>query len=493
VYLREISFTAHFYRFVCRLPIFIIKIVHVANLGGYSMYSIDCSVTGWRGLTNRQLISQELAPGDKVVVFVSGKCSSEKYRFIRRCLRSGLRVLLFVQRKAVDPLVYLSVNYGNYDIYAVDSPKEVTDKLVNACLARSPSLAEVGQYIGTDGVAYENLFEVLSECISAAKITSDVAADSLDGALIAYEYLKTVADLSLADDFAGASEQMAVRKAELENEKVRLSEDLTAANDRISTLESDLRVANSTPSVVDSGASANLLNDIGNSLVIQPTCNLDKLQSKVPHILYFKELSYVPFVNTLVNQLCAIINTQRNVGSKGLMKCKLLIEDFSPTQGYYSPLSVLSSEQYMARRDEFAGSAKVVVLGEPQLSVVSDLVTGKYSGADTPNVLVVYDRTHQVTDLVSGKSVSKYFVCHSSGLFNRVKDIYKITDVSRVITRPETNLGEGKLDIPRLAKFDNSDTDAHKRSTYAMLPTASGGKGTEPLVSIILKSVGINL
>lgn len=145
----------------------------------------------------------------------------------------------------------------------------------------------------------------------------------------------------------------------------------------------------------------------------------------------------------------------------------------------------------MARRIEMAGSRMELAIATPQMAVLSDLLTGKYSGADTaPDVLIVYDRTYQHTDIVSGKIVTKFFVCHSRGAVERFAQDFHIKDPSKIITTSDTFVHSSQLDIPRIKDFKHFESESRRKRAYLGLRTRYG---QQPLMDAVLLSAGMSV
>jgi hypothetical protein len=207
------------------------------------------------------------------------------------------------------------------------------------------------------------------------------------------------------------------------------------------------------------------------------------------HVIYFKELTPIPYINTFVKYLTDYIRTRKMGGKKVI--CKLTIFDFNGTQKLYHPIPYITGDEYMARRMEMAGSRMELAIATPQMAVLSDLLTGKYSGADTaPNVLIVYDRTHQHTDIITGKIVTKFFICHSRSAVERLAQDFHIKDPSKIITTADTFIHSSQLDIPRIKGFSTFESESRRKRAYLGLRTRYGN---QPLMDAVLEACGMSV
>jgi hypothetical protein len=76
----------------------------------------------------------------------------------------------------------------------------------------------------------------------------------------------------------------------------------------------------------------------------------------------------------------------------------------------------------------------------------------------------------QLTNLVSGNNVIKYYIINSNKDFREVQAMLKITDKSSIITRVDSSIGADTLNIPRIDGFNQQgSTDSKKFSMYNRL------------------------
>lgn len=430
------------------------------------------------------------------IIFVCNKDAkdfpSTVYVFLRDCLRNGKRVFLIVVGDC-DHKLYsnLLVLYGAYDIYNIADERMLNERFIRGMVSRKCGIEDVSQFVGCEAIAYGNLETVIMGLAERADELDidDVEADTLYGSAEVISYLKAVdAEFNYKEkDRVIAELKSSVDR--LADEKLRLESDLTVANDSISNLTSRLEVARARVDELESAPQVQQTTTVRGAMVVQPTCLTDTLMTDTKHVIYFKELTSIPYINTFIKYLTDYIRT-RKIGGKKVI-CKLAIFDFNGTQNLYKPIPYITGDEYMARRMEMAGSRMELAIATPQMAVLSDLLTGKYSGVDTaPNVLIVYDRTHQLNDIVSGKIVTKFYISHSRSSIERLASDFHIKDPSKIITTADSFIHGSQLDIPRIQGFSSFESESRRKRAYLGLRTRYG---KQPLMDAILQGAGMTV
>jgi len=190
------------------------------------------------------------------------------------------------------------------------------------------------------------------------------------------------------------------------------------------------------------------------------------IKCKTTNILYFKEISYVPYTNTLILMLMKFI--------KGYNKrAKLLIyDDRSGTSSVYKPLNIVGGKEFVANRDNYIANIESFVVLEPNPMILTSILT---SIAPVFDVVIVYDRMHQNTNLVSGNNVVNFFVVNSSKDFKEMQNTLRILDKNSIITRPGSSLGNEVMSIPTIPEFHTVGESA-QMSKYKILQSPNHKK-----------------
>lgn len=399
---------------------------------------INSTVTGIDSVGLNVLGDVNIAKQQEII-FICNKNAkdfpSTVYVFLRDCLRNGKRVFLIVVGNCEHQLFSnLMVLFGAYDIYNIRDESMLNERFIRSIVGRKCGIEDVSQFVGCEAIAYGNLDEVLLKMAERADELdiTDAEADALYGGAEVVNYLKAVdAEFNYKEKDRVITELKSAMER-LNEKKTQLDSDLALAQDSINNLTSRLEVARARVDELESAPQVQPTAVIRGAMVVQPPCLTDSLLTDTRHVLYFKELSQIPYINTFIKYLTDYIRTRKIAGKK--VVCKLAIFDFNGTQKLYHPIPLLTGDEYMARRMEMAGSRMELAISTPQMAVLSDILTGKYGGADTtPDVLIVYDRTHQLNDIVHGKLVTKFFVCHSRSALERFAPDFHIKDASRII------------------------------------------------------------
>jgi len=167
------------------------------------------------------------------------------------------------------------------------------------------------------------------------------------------------------------------------------------------------------------------------------------------------------------------------------LRAKLVIYDTRGLCSIYKPLPILSGREYVENRDMLVNKTQKFVLTEPNQSAIEDILTSEQSF----NVVIVYDRMREDTDIVSGNNVTKFYVIGSSKDYLELKDRLRINDPSSIITRTGSRIPGDVIDIPTIDKFSGGITDSARTSKYMKLICTSTG---EPVMDTIFKKSQIN-
>jgi hypothetical protein len=457
------------------------------------MLLVNSVVTGVESVGLNVLGDVNIAKQQEII-FVCNKNADEfpssVYVFLRDCLRQGKRLFLVVIG-ACDHRLYsnLMVLFGAYDIYSIQDERMLNERFIRGMTTRKCGVEDIAAYVGCEAIAYGTLDSVLLKLAERADELDipDVDADALVGGAEVLTYLKAVDVESNYREKDTVIAELRASLATATEVKTQLESELSIAGDSISNLTDRLEVARNRVDELEMAAPVAQTTEVRGSMIIQPACLVDSLLTDTKYIIYFKELTQIPYINTFVKYLTDYIRTRKIAGKR--LICKLAIFDFSGSAKIYHPIPYVTGDEYMARRVEMAGSRMEIAVSTPQMAVLSDLITGKYGGSDTaPNVLVVYDRTRQREDIVRGKTVTTFHVCHSRASLERLAEDYSIRDPSRIITRSDVFIHEQQLDIPRIKDYANFESESRRKRAYLGLETRYG---RQPLMDTLLRTAGI--
>lgn len=421
---------------------------------------------------------------DSLIITVVNKSCDDKvcayYKMVRNALSNFNRVILIGvddENRVFKTLACLMTTYRAYDIYTVDSEESLSIKEVLAMEDRHPDLTEVQTYIGGDVTAYSDMSAILFGIESlVSEGNSDKLKEYLNEHMLSIENLtstldsmKKTCDIFNSDELIDKINKLVEEKKELSAEidvkdtKLKgLEYDKTKLKVDYETLQRENRKIVSEKEAME--ASANLG---GNVLKAYKPIKTPLIHCRTKIVLYFKEISYVQYVNSLVTHLLYMLTSVMKI------KAKLLIYD-TQTNMYssYGSLRIVSSQAYISSKHGLISKNKAFVVSEPNSSIIKDVLESDQSF----DVVIVYDRMKNPIDVVEGNNVYKFFVINSSQEFSKMYKELKIKDLDYVITRPGSTIGlhekdtfEGSyIDIPSIDDYSKA-TNSAKLSKYIRL------------------------
>lgn len=368
-----------------------------------------------------------------------------------------------------------------YNLYRVDSIEDVDSEYLDSIVGKQNTLKDVENYISEDVVFPEVIGEILLEIIDKC--------DDDDEALL--QYIKSKTDI--------------IKNSVYYNECMRcLHDKLTAEiyalreeNDNMSkeygemkrsTQEKMDRIANLEGNIAEYKRDISALKQENESIVAQLNrsgpivSNFQQIhtgtlpRSRTKNILYFKEISYVRYANSLiVNMLKMLGYTQAG------LKVRLLVfdnkNDFSIV---YKPLPIVTLQDYLRNKDRLLSLDAMVVV-EPNHVIVEDILKMDH------DLLIIYDRLKLSKDIVHGNDVFKYWVINSKRNYESIKG--DIKDTKYVITRPGV-LNEC-IAIPEIEGYSGISDSAKIYKYRALVNACPQPQGL--IVENILKRAGIDL
>lgn len=388
------------------------------------------------------------------------------------------------------PLACLLVAFKCYGIYTVDGLDDINSNFLVAVEERVPDITEVQSFIGGDITAYNDLATFL---YGIETLTGDGNLDALrkyldDNINNIVSLSTTVDNMRAKCSLMNSNELMSQIEAlrESNSDLVRQIEDhITAGKqakaeagklkETITTLKQEKQALSTKVENLENAAA----NSEGSIIKTYSECNTKLIKCKTNFVLYIKEISYVPYVNTLISQLFMTLTEFRK------LRAKLVIYDTRGLCSIYKPLPIMSGREYVENRDMLVNKTQKFVMTEPNQSVIEDILTSEQNF----DVVIVYDRMREDTDIVSGNNVAKFFVIGSSKDYLELKDRLKIHDTSMVITRNGSRINGNVIDIPTIDKFSSGITDSARTSKYMKLICTSTG---EPVMDTIFKKSQIS-
>lgn len=446
-------------------------------------YIINHKVNGFKTVDILDTVLTDSDDNDIVLVLdeTTNDKLSDYYERVTDILLTKNRLYVIVvakDSKIRKTICTLVANFRNYNLYKVDSKNTITEDYISTIMERIPTMDEVQSFMGGDISGYADINIILlgiDDLVSRGdmeglKRFTEEHLSSIENLTSVIEYMKKIVDTTNSKELNNRIEELKAKvrsiddqldssedeNKRLKDENLRLSESSKAMNSELSKLmaknkELEQQVTSSAP-VIQS------YSEIKTSLI----------RCKASNILYFKEISYVPYTNTLITMIVGILKLMNK-------RVKLMIYDSRVgLSGIYKPLSVIGGSEFVANKSNFVSHVDSFVVVEPNPTILTSILESNNPAFD---VVIVYDRMRQLTNIVDGNNVTKFFVINSNKDFREVQNPLKITDKSNIITRPNTSIGAETLNIPEIADYKvSATTDSAKLSKYKRLQAAGNNK-----------------
>ena len=396
-------------------------------------------------------------------------------------------------------LASLMLMHNAYDIYQIAKSDVLTAQYLKDVEERTPDYTEVQSFIGGDVTSSTDMNEIVFAItslvnegnIEGLKSFVESRIESIENMSVAINTLKKTNDLFNSNELLDVIDRLRTKNdkiiRDLENKEAKIdeikrekeqefvrAEDLKRENEKLKSTNENLKATGG-------GAIIKSYSPLNTQLM---TC-------KTKLIIYFKEISYVNYTNSLINQLMTWLENKK-------LKVKLLIYDSnSEIYQQYHPLPIVRGSDYLNMKGTLISKSKQFVVAEPNQVILEDILKAE----NCFEVVIVYDKMRGLQDIVTGNNVTKFFVINSSKEYDNLKNQLKINDVSYIITNPTSSIGVDKtngkivntgapkkyLDIPTIDSY-NYQTPSGKTSRYFKLATSS----KLPLIDTILDKSKVN-
>lgn len=422
------------------------------------------------------------------IVIIINKDATELYLYyhtIKTLLLNNNRVILIINNKSnmIKHICMLMVLYKRYDIYVIEDESILDIEHIDVLIGREPTEDEVGQYVDIDAIANEKLCDILLEMTTAI---DDGDTDTLIKLAIEYKdvlqrSINVIGYLNYLVD--NGNKDIAIKLKEYKSTINDLEEQLKKSDIKLREVANKLEYleqANKTLQKEAFTAKAKLreLEEQSNSgepiIKTYSTVLTSMVKCRAKSIIYFKEVSYVRYVNSFITKLAEIL------AKVNKLKVKLLIYDNKNAfNTVYKPTNVITSTEYVNNASTFVNSIDRLIIVECNQAIIEDILKADY------DVIIIYDRLKQAQDIVAGNNVYKYWVINSSHEYDILDKIYKI-DKHHVITRP----GVFAESIPiHEVKDYRAQTETGRMAVYMKMTMADGKR---PIIDVICDRTNIN-
>lgn len=446
-------------------------------------------------ITDEKLISDK----DQLVYVVlnestaDASCLKTYYNSIKAMLKNNVKVFIVMvaeTSKIRGSICNLMQLFGNYNVYQVPDENFISSAYLDTLPERTVTYDEMAQYLQNDIVAYDDMDTVLQgvqECIN--RNDAEGLKTLIEGHLPTIEAAPTVfSQMKNSIDQANSGvlqDKIASIKAQLEEANELNEKKQTEIRQRESTIDdlnSSLKDARRqlTQTKADMEELKLQVQNAGPAIRSYQTVKTQLLKCKTEHIIYIKEISRIPYINSFVLMLQEMIKQFRYTS-------KLLIYDnTSQAQVTYGNMQQVDSAAFESNKAVLLNKTPKFVVTEPAPQILKDILQSINPQFD---VLIIYDRMKQATDLVEGNNVYKFWVVNSFNDYNTTKNLFKIDRTDTIITRPASRIAPDVIDIPRIKAYEAETQDNGKFAKYKGVQTTIC---KQPLMPHFLKICNIS-
>ena len=460
-------------------------------------YIVNESVMGCERveITDEKLINDR----DQLVYVVlnestaDASCLKTYYNSIKAMLKNNVKVFIVMvaeTSKIRGSICNLMQLFGNYNVYQVPDENFISSAYLDTLPERTVTYDEMAQYLQNDIVAYDDMDTVLQgvqECIN--RNDAEGLKTLIEGHLPTIEAAPTVfSQMKNSIDQANSGvlqDKIASIKAQLEEANELNEKKQTEIRQRESTIDdlnSSLKDAKRqlTQTKADMEELKLQVQNAGPAIRSYQTVKTQLLKCKTEHIIYIKEISRIPYINSFVLMLQEMIKQFRYTS-------KLLIYDnTSQAQVTYGNMQQVDSAAFESNKAVLLNKTPKFVVTEPAPQILKDILQSINPQFD---VLIIYDRMKQATDLVEGNNVYKFWVVNSFNDYNTTKNLFKIDRTDTIITRPASRIAPDVIDIPRIKAYEAETQDNGKFAKYKGVQTTIC---KQPLMPHFLKICNIS-
>lgn len=460
-------------------------------------YIVNESVMGCERveITDEKLVNDK----DQLVYVVlnestaDASCLKTYYNSIKAMLKNNVKVFIVMvaeTSKIRGSICNLMQLFGNYNVYQVPDENFISSAYLDTLPERTVTYDEMAQYLQNDIVAYDDMDTVLQgvqECIN--RNDAEGLKTLIEGHLPTIEAAPTVfSQMKNSIDQANSGvlqDKIANIKAQLEEANELNEKKQTEIRQRESTIDdlnSSLKDARRqlTQTKADMEELKLQVQNAGPAIRSYQTVKTQLLKCKTEHIIYIKEISRIPYINSFVLMLQEMIKQFRYTS-------KLLIYDnTSQAQVTYGNMQQVDSAAFESNKAVLLNKTPKFVVTEPAPQILKDILQSINPQFD---VLIIYDRMKQATDLVEGNNVYKFWVVNSFNDYNTTKNLFKIDRTDTIITRPASRIAPDVIDIPRIKAYEAETQDNGKFAKYKGVQTTIC---KQPLMPHFLKICNIS-
>lgn len=426
-----------------------------------------------------------------VVVVLTNESNGKLYNYYsvtRQLIINNNRLILILDghtsriRKQISMLL---MSYRIYDIYTIDDLASIDKDYIESLESREPSESEVTTFVGPDITAYAEINNLLTQMIDSVNASDidklreiiEFNRENIEDFIDVIDYMKQVVDKVNSGDNEKQVKELREKVDELQSEieshvkKVRDAErEVEIAKEDKEMLQKEAFQAKQRASDLEEK-----LNSREPTIKTYTEIQTQMIRCKVKVVLYFKEVSHISYISSMVTKLMEAMSKIKK------LKVKLLIYDNKHSfLGTYKPIPIVGSSEFVSNRDIIVNKNDKLVVVEANQALIEEVLKSDW------DVVIIYDRLKQANDIVSGNNVYKYWVLNSMTEYNMLKTTFKI-DKRHIITRP--GVMPDSLSLQTIKEY-KTHTAAAKLSDYLSMQNIGDEKGK--LFDLIMNNTNIN-
>jgi hypothetical protein len=431
-----------------------------------------------------------------VIVVINKNCDNEVgkyYKAVSNLLKHNNRVIAIGiedENRTFKTIAALMVTFEAYDIYEVHAKEDISAPYLQRIEGRNPDIIEVQTYIGGDVTAYADMQTILF-AIQSLVDDGDVNglekyveqnAVSIENLVNNLNKMKKKCNefnsnelIDKANSLKEKADQLIDKIAEKDKQLEEVKHDRDEKEVEANTAKRDLvKLKNLNQSLQEQAKSAGSVVNDYKELQLKGS----DVKCNAKRILYFKEISYVKYMNTFITNFMKYLDTNK------ITNVKLLIYDSNVNvSAKYGNLTIVTGKEYNLQKSHLISVNKAFVVAEPVPAIISDIV----SSDKCFDIVIIYDRMGKKEDIVTNSSnITKFYVVNGSADYYNIKKMFKLTSTTNIITNYDTSietksqtnpkpLAREFLDIPYIENYKGS-TESAKASQYIKLQSTVSGK-----------------
>ena len=422
------------------------------------------------------------------------------YNVMSLMLKKNVDVFLIYTsgNKEWKPLAMLMASYDRWDVYRAETLDSINTEYLKNIEKRRPTYREESIVNGAEIVGYNKIGIIVLGIANLVKNKDTEGLkkfisqyeNEIDGIVMALDYMKSIVDKSNKSELERQLDNKEKENLELYDKIVDLEKEKKLSAIELRDLKKNFEATKEKLRIAEGKViTAEAVNEAGatGSVTDYPELNTMQLNSKIGRIIYFKEISSIPYMSSFVWALVEQLKIYK-------VKVKLIIYDYDfDKKNGYEGIPVCDSKEFINNKRNLVEKAEKLVMTEPNPTVISEIARC----LPAYDVVIIYDKMHRKKDVITGSTVKKFYVCSSKRDYDLGCKDFGIKRVEDVFMLSGSTLGGKYLDIQKIDNYSLCTNNA-KISKYMKSMGSRTGESiaktilTESHVMDILKQKGVD-